>query len=106
MNDLDIYRWLVVCRELDRALCIENPRWFPIEGEEATVLGSFVDLRADDAVAPHYRDPFVVYLLRGAEMQKAQFQNRSWMPAAQLSAEDLQNLLAYLSHRTLRGAAN
>ncbi len=68
MNDLDIYRWLVVCRELDRALCVENPRWFPIEGEEATVLGSFVDLRSDDAVAPHYRDPFVVYLLRGAEM--------------------------------------
>jgi 2-oxoisovalerate dehydrogenase E1 component len=68
LNDLDTYRWLVVCRELDSALCIENPRWFPIEGEEATVLGSFVDLRPDDAVAPHYRDPFVVYLLRGAEM--------------------------------------
>jgi acetoin:2,6-dichlorophenolindophenol oxidoreductase subunit alpha len=32
------------------------------------VVGSFVDLRADDAVAPHYRDPFVVYLMRGAEM--------------------------------------
>lgn len=58
----------MVCRELDRALCAANPRWFPIEGEEATVVGSFVDLRADDAVAPHYRDPFVVYLMRGAEM--------------------------------------
>ncbi|MCA1645759.1 MAG: dehydrogenase [Chloroflexi bacterium] len=68
MNELAIYRWLVVCRELDRALCIENPRWFPIEGEEATVVGSFVDLRTDDVVAPHYRDPFGVYLLRGAEM--------------------------------------
>lgn len=32
------------------------------------MVGSFVDLRADDAVAPHYRDPFVVYLMRGAEM--------------------------------------
>jgi acetoin:2,6-dichlorophenolindophenol oxidoreductase subunit alpha len=59
---------LVVCRELDRALCAANPRWFPIEGEEATVVGSFIDLRADDAVAPHYRDPFAVYLMRGAEM--------------------------------------
>jgi acetoin:2,6-dichlorophenolindophenol oxidoreductase subunit alpha len=67
-RDLALYRWLVVCRELDRALCTENPRWFPIEGEEATVVGSFVDLRADDAAAPHYRDPFVVYLMRGAEM--------------------------------------
>jgi 2-oxoisovalerate dehydrogenase E1 component len=68
LNDLAIYRWLVVCRELDRALCVENPRWFPIEGEEAAVVGSFVDLRPDDGAAPHYRDPFVVYLLRGAEM--------------------------------------
>jgi len=58
----------VVSRELDRALCAANPRWFPIEGEEATVVGSFVDLRPDDAAAPHYRDPFVVYLMRGAEM--------------------------------------
>ena len=32
------------------------------------VVGSFVDLEPDDAVAPHYRDPFVVYLMRGAEM--------------------------------------
>jgi acetoin:2,6-dichlorophenolindophenol oxidoreductase subunit alpha len=59
---------MVVCRELDRGLCQANPRWFPIEGEEATVVGSFIDLRPDDAVAPHYRDPFVVYLMRGAEM--------------------------------------
>jgi pyruvate dehydrogenase E1 component alpha subunit len=59
---------MAVCRELDRALCAANPRWFPIEGEEATVVGSFIDLRPDDAAAPHYRDPFVVYLMRGAEM--------------------------------------
>ncbi len=59
---------MAVCRELDHALCSANPRWFPIEGEEATVVGSFIDLRADDAAAPHYRDPFVVYLMRGAEM--------------------------------------
>ena len=68
MDELQVYRWLVVCRELDAALCELNPRWFPIEGEEATVVGSFIDLRPDDAVAPHYRDPFVVYLMRGAEM--------------------------------------
>ena len=67
-DELALYRWLVVCRELDRALCAENPRWFPIEGEEATVVGTFVDLRPDDALAAHYRDPFVAYLMRGAEM--------------------------------------
>jgi pyruvate dehydrogenase E1 component alpha subunit len=59
---------MALCRELDRALCAANPRWFPIEGEEATLVGSFIDLRPDDAAAPHYRDPFVVYLMRGAEM--------------------------------------
>jgi TPP-dependent pyruvate/acetoin dehydrogenase alpha subunit len=67
-NPLEAYRWMVVCRELDRALCHANPRWFPIEGEEATVVGSFIDLEPTDAVAPHYRDPFVVYMMRGAEM--------------------------------------
>jgi TPP-dependent pyruvate/acetoin dehydrogenase alpha subunit len=59
---------MVTAREFDRALCAANPRWFPIEGEEATVVGSFIDLGPDDAVAPHYRDPFVVYLMRGADM--------------------------------------
>jgi TPP-dependent pyruvate/acetoin dehydrogenase alpha subunit len=59
---------MLVARVLDRGLCAENPRWFPIEGEEATVVGSFCELRADDAIAAHYRDPFVAYLMRGAEM--------------------------------------
>lgn len=55
-------------RALDTTLCALNARWFPAEGEEATLVGSFHDLRADDAAAPHYRDPFVVYLMRGAEL--------------------------------------
>jgi TPP-dependent pyruvate/acetoin dehydrogenase alpha subunit len=67
-SSLDLYRWLVLARVLDRALCAENPNWFPIEGEEATVVGAFCDLRPTDVAAPHYRDPFVVYLMRGAEM--------------------------------------
>jgi TPP-dependent pyruvate/acetoin dehydrogenase alpha subunit len=67
-TDRDVYRWMALCRALDKALCAENSHWFPVVGEEATVVGSFVDLRPDDAAAPHYRDPFVVYLMRGAEM--------------------------------------
>jgi TPP-dependent pyruvate/acetoin dehydrogenase alpha subunit len=62
------YRWLTLCRVLDRALCKMNPRWFPAEGEEATIVGSFCDLRPDDIAAPHYRDPFAIYLMRGAEL--------------------------------------
>src|SRR5581483_2618106 len=68
MDGLDLYRWLVTCRVLERALCQLNPRWFPAEGEEAVIVGSYCDLRPDDAAAPHYRGPFVVYLMRGAEM--------------------------------------
>lgn len=65
---IELYRWMVVSRALGTALCTLSVRWFPAEGEEATLVGSFCDLRRDDAVAPHYRDPFVVYLMRGAEL--------------------------------------
>jgi pyruvate dehydrogenase E1 component alpha subunit len=67
-NALHLYRWMFTSRALGTAICSLNPRWFPAEGEEATLVGSFCDLRADDAAAPHYRDPFVVYLMRGAEL--------------------------------------
>lgn len=65
---LRLYGWMVLSRELDQALCAANSRWFPSVGEEATMVGSFYELRPDDAVAAHYRDPFVIYLMRGAEM--------------------------------------
>lgn len=68
MNGPELFRWMSISRELELALCAANPRWFPGEGEEAVVVGAFCDLRDDDAVAPHYRGPFVVYLMRGAEL--------------------------------------
>jgi TPP-dependent pyruvate/acetoin dehydrogenase alpha subunit len=67
-DERDLFRWMVIARTLGTTLCTLNARWFPVEGEEAVHVGSFVDLRADDAAAPHYRDPFVVYLMRGAEL--------------------------------------
>ena len=67
---LRLYGWMVLSRELDEVLCAANPRWFPSAGEEATLVGTFCDLRADDAVAPHYRDPLVIYMMRGAEMAR------------------------------------
>lgn len=67
-SDGEIYRWMVLCRVLDHALCAANPRWFPCEGEEAVIVGSFSDCRPEDIVAPHYRDPFIVYAMRGAEL--------------------------------------
>lgn len=67
MDSKDLYRWMAFSREFETALCEGNPRWFPAEGEEATIVGAFCDLRPDDVVAPHYRGPFAVYLMRGAE---------------------------------------
>ena len=64
----ELYRWMLLARALDEALCELNPRWFPCVGEEAVIVGSFVDLRMTDVVAPHYRDPFIVYAMRGAEI--------------------------------------
>ncbi len=63
-----LYRWLMLARVLDLEVCKLNSRWFPAQGEEAVIVGSFCDLRPTDIVAPHYRDPFVVYLMRGAEL--------------------------------------
>ena len=68
MDGAQLYRWMTLARALDGALCAANPRWFPCRGEEATIVGGFCDLRPDDAAAPHYRGPFVVYAMRGAEL--------------------------------------
>jgi TPP-dependent pyruvate/acetoin dehydrogenase alpha subunit len=57
-----------LARSLDLEVCKLSSRWFPAQGEEAVIVGSFFDLRPTDIVAPHYRDPFVVYLMRGAEL--------------------------------------
>jgi TPP-dependent pyruvate/acetoin dehydrogenase alpha subunit len=64
----DLYRWMLLSRVLEAECARRNSRWFPAEGEEATIVGGFFGLRADDAVAPHYRGPFAVYALRGAEL--------------------------------------
>lgn len=67
---LAFHRYMVICRVLEAACGAANPRWFPAEGEEAAIVGTFYGLRSDDVVAPHYRGPFVVYLMRGAEMAR------------------------------------
>lgn len=66
----DMHRLMVRCRVLESTCCRLNPRWFPAEGEEAVIVGTFYGLRPDDAVVPHYRGPFVVYLMRGAELTR------------------------------------
>jgi TPP-dependent pyruvate/acetoin dehydrogenase alpha subunit len=64
---LVLYRWLTLSRAIETECAQGNPRWFPAEGEEAVIVGTFFGLRSTDIVAPHYRGPFVVYLMRGAD---------------------------------------
>jgi TPP-dependent pyruvate/acetoin dehydrogenase alpha subunit len=61
---------MVRCRELESECARSNPRWFPVAGEEAAIVGTFFCTRPDDIIAPHYRGPFVSYLMRGAELDR------------------------------------
>jgi len=70
VNAIDLYRWMLTSRQFESALSSRNPRWFSTEGEEATIVGSFAGIREGDIAAPHYRGPFVTYLMRGADMKR------------------------------------
>lgn len=67
---LAMYRWMVRCRELESECSRSNPRWFPVVGEEAAIVGTFFCTRLDDIIAPHYRGPFIAYLMRGADLDR------------------------------------
>jgi TPP-dependent pyruvate/acetoin dehydrogenase alpha subunit len=67
---LEMYRLMLLSRYLERACAELNARWFPAEGEEAAIVGTFYGLRPDDVAAPHYRGPFVVYAMRGASLER------------------------------------
>src|SRR5438093_12143249 len=67
---VELLRLMILCRVLERTCCELNPRWFPVEGEEATLVGAFYGLRPDDVIAAHYRGPFIAYYLRGAELAR------------------------------------
>ncbi|HXI18970.1 MAG TPA: thiamine pyrophosphate-dependent dehydrogenase E1 component subunit alpha [Chloroflexota bacterium] len=69
-DSVELLRLMVLCRVLERTCCELNPRWFPVEGEEGTLVGAFHALRPDDFAAPHYRGPFIVYHMRGAELAR------------------------------------
>jgi acetoin:2,6-dichlorophenolindophenol oxidoreductase subunit alpha len=66
----ELHRWMLLSRLLEEECCRRNPRWFPARGEEATIVGAFYGLRQSDVLAPHYRGPFVVYAMRGAETRR------------------------------------
>jgi TPP-dependent pyruvate/acetoin dehydrogenase alpha subunit len=65
-----LLRLMILSRVLERTCCELNPRWFPAEGEEAAIAGTFFGLRDDDVIAPHYRGPFAAYYARGADLAR------------------------------------
>lgn len=67
---VELLRLMVLSRVLERACGELNPRWFPAEGEEATIVGTFFGLEPEDVIAAHYRGPFIAYYLRGAELSR------------------------------------
>jgi len=70
LDDSALYRWMLLCSEVEAAVGRKNPGWFPVGGEEAVIVGSFAELQPGDVAAPHYRGPFVVYMMRGAELAR------------------------------------
>ncbi len=65
-----MHRWMLFSRIMEAECCRRNPRWFPAQGEEAILVGAFFGLRPDDIAAPHYRGPFVIYAMRGADPRR------------------------------------
>jgi TPP-dependent pyruvate/acetoin dehydrogenase alpha subunit len=67
---LSIYRFMVVAREMDRAICKATGKWHPTSGEEGAIVGMYYNLPKDDVIAPHYRGSLIAYYMRGASMRK------------------------------------
>ena len=67
---LDLYRLMVLTRELDAAIGKEDGHWHGLEGEEATVAGIYYGLREGDVVAPHYRGMLTAAYARGADLRR------------------------------------
>lgn len=67
---LAMHRLMVLSRVLDEACCQETAHWFPAIGEEAVPVGSFYGLRSEDVCAPAYRGAPIVYVMRGATVDR------------------------------------
>lgn len=65
---LDLHHAMVVSREIERACIKKSGHWYPSLGEEGVIIGTFSQLRRDDAAVPHYRGALVVPWLRGRSL--------------------------------------
>ena len=65
---LGLHRAMVVSREIERACIAKSGHWYPSLGEEGVIVGTFSQLRPEDAPVPHYRGALVVPWLRGRDL--------------------------------------
>lgn len=66
---LDLHRLMSLTRALDHAIGKEDGHWHGLEGEEATVAGTYHGLREGDVVAPHYRGSLTAAYARGGDLR-------------------------------------
>ena len=67
---LDLYRLMVLTRAIDGAIGKEDGHWHGLEGEEATVAGTYHGLAPGDVVAPHYRGSLTAAIAKGADLRR------------------------------------
>ena len=65
---LVLHRAMLVSREIERACIAKSGHWYPSLGEEGVIIGTFSQLRQEDAALPHYRGALVVPWLRGRSL--------------------------------------
>lgn len=67
---LNIYRFMLVGRMIEQAICKILYNYHPSEGEEAVIVGTFYNLREEDVIAPHYRGSIIASYMRGASLRR------------------------------------
>jgi cytochrome c oxidase cbb3-type subunit III len=91
---------------------IVSPKELPSEGYRPLLL-KLSGGRQVRAIAKHYSNWSIqaldeegeLHLLRGAAMQAAAFQNKTWMPtdyAGRLTSAEIDNVIAFLSRQSIR----
>lgn len=67
---LTMYRYMVFGRLLEEKLATIIPYWHASQGEEASLVGTFLPLGNDDYVSVHYRGVSLAYYMRGGDLRK------------------------------------
>jgi acetoin:2,6-dichlorophenolindophenol oxidoreductase subunit alpha len=65
-----MYEFMVLSRILEKELSEVVPYWHACDGEEASLVGTFFNLRKDDYISAHYRGVSLVYYMRGADLRR------------------------------------